>query len=178
MEIFSNIRSSFVHDTLPLLLIDFGASKTKFSIIEEGIVRDSHVVNRGAQDITKNIAQSLGVSFEEAEKLKRLIGIEKSADGKVESIAKLSIDYIFSDVNSIVLAYEKKYNKNIGKVVLVGGGALLKGLLDHAKENFKIEVVFSNPFFKTEAPAFLTPILEVSGPEFSVAVGLALRQLS
>jgi len=178
MEIFSSIRSSFNHDMIPVLLIDFGASKTKFSIVEEGIVRDSHVVNRGAQDVTKNISQSLGVSFDEAEKLKRLIGIEKSEDGKVESIARLSIDYIFSDINSIVLAYEKKYNKNIGKVVLVGGGALLKGLLDHAKENFKMEVVFSNPFFKTEAPAFLTPILEVSGPEFSVAVGLALRQLS
>ena len=36
MEIFSNIRSSFSHDLAPVLLIDFGASKTKLSIIEEG----------------------------------------------------------------------------------------------------------------------------------------------
>lgn len=178
MEIFSSIRSSFNHDLAPVLLIDFGASKTKVSIVEAGVVRVFHVVNRGSQDISRNISQSLGISFEEAEKLKRTVGLDKTIDSKAEEVARSSVDYIFSDVNSVVFAYEKKYNKSISKVVLVGGGSLLKGLLEKAKENFNIEVVYSNPFSKTEAPAFLTPILETSGPEFSVAVGLALRQLS
>jgi type IV pilus assembly protein PilM len=178
MEIFSNIRSSFIHDLAPVLLIDFGASKTKISIVESGIVRVFHVVNRGSQDISRNISQSLSIPFKEAEKLKKDVGLDKSIDPKVEEIVRMSIDYIFSDINSVVLAYEKKYNKSISKVVLVGGGSLLKGLLAKAKVNFQIEVVYSNPFSKTEAPAFLGPILEVSGPEFAVAVGLALRQLS
>lgn len=178
MEIFSNIRSSFGRDLSPVLLIDFGASKTKLSIVEAGIVRVFHVVNRGSQDISRNISQSLSIPFDEAEKLKRSVGLDARANEKVENIARLSIDYIFSDVNSVVLAYEKKYNKNISKVVLVGGGSLLKGLLEKAKENFHTEVVYGNPFAKTEAPAFLEPVLENSGPEFTVAVGLALRQLS
>jgi len=178
MEIFSNIRSSFNRDLAPVLLIDFGASKTKASIVEAGVVRVFHVVNRGSQDISRNISQSLSITFKEAEKLKREVGLDAKIDPKVENIARLSVDYIFSDVNSVVLAYEKKYNKNISKVVLVGGGSLLKGLLDKAKENFQTEVVYSNPFGKTEAPAFLGTILENSGPEFAVAVGLALRQLS
>ncbi|MFA6251146.1 MAG: type IV pilus assembly protein PilM [Candidatus Paceibacterota bacterium] len=178
MEIFSNIRSSFNRDLAPVLLLDFGASKTKASIVEAGVVRVFHVINRGSQDISRNISQSLSVTFEEAEKLKRAVGLDAKIDARVENIARLSIDYIFSDVNSVVLAYEKKYNKNISKVVLVGGGSLLKGLLDRAKENFHTEVVYGNPFAKTEAPAFLEPILETSGPEFTVAVGLALRQLS
>jgi type IV pilus assembly protein PilM len=178
MEIFSNIRSSFNHDLAPVLLIDFGASKTKVSIVEAGIVRVFHVVNRGSQDITKNISQSMSISFEEAEKLKRSVGLDARIDPKVENITRLSVDYIFQDINSVVLAYEKKYNKSISKVILVGGGSLLRGLVESAKENFKTEVVYSNPFSKTEAPAFLGPILEISGPEFAVAVGLALRQLS
>ena len=120
----------------------------------------------------------MGITFEEAEKLKREVGLDARINPKVENITRLSIDYIFSDINSIVLAYEKKYNKNISKVVLVGGGSLLRGLLEYARGNFKTEVVYSNPFSKTEAPAFLAPILEISGPEFAVAVGLALRQLS
>lgn len=178
MEIFSNIRSSFSHEVAPVMLIDFGASKTKVSIVEEGIVRAFHVVNRGSQDISRNISQSLSVTFLEAEKLKREVGLDMSADPRVEKIASLSITYIFTDINSIVFAYEKKYNKNVSKIFLTGGGSLMKGLLEAAKENFKVEVVYSNPFSKIEAPAFLGPILEVSGPEFSVAVGLALRQLS
>lgn len=178
MEIFSNIRSSFDNDLAPVMLIDFGSSKTKVSIIEAGIVRVFHVVNRGAQDITRNISQSLGVPFSEAEKLKRDIGLDFSLDPKVGKICRASIDYVFSDINSIVFAYEKKYNKSISKIFLSGGGSMLRGLFEGAKENFKIQVVYSNPFAKTEFPAFLEPVLTASGPEFAVAVGLALRKLS
>src|SRR3972149_1557347 len=37
IEIFSNIRSCFGQEISPVLLIDFGASKTKLSIVENGI---------------------------------------------------------------------------------------------------------------------------------------------
>ncbi|MEI7688585.1 MAG: type IV pilus assembly protein PilM [Candidatus Nomurabacteria bacterium] len=177
MEIFSNIRASFSHDLAPVLLMDFGASKTKLSIIEEGVVHVFHVVNRGGADITKNIVSSMGISFAEAEKLKRSIGLDANSNPEVADIIRLSVDYILSDTNSVVFAYQKKYNKNISKVILTGGGSLTKGLIERAVSNFHTEVIYSNPFSKTEAPAFLLPILEISGPEFSVAVGLALRQL-
>lgn len=178
MEIFSNIRSSLVHDLQPVLIIDFGASKTKLCIVEAGVIKDFHIINRGSADITNNISQSLSMSFIEAEKLKREVGLENSNNANLQDVIKLPIDYIFSEVKNIVFANEKKYNKSVSKVVLTGGGALLKGLLDKAKKDLKIEAVYSDPFEKTEAPAFLEPILKKSGPEFSVAVGLALRQLS
>jgi len=178
IEIFSNIRSSLNHELAPVMIIDFGASKTKVSIVEAGIVRVFHVVNRGSQDITRNISQSLSITFEEAEKLKRAVGLDPKIDERVEKIARLSVNYILTDINGIVFAYEKKYNKNISKIFIVGGGSLLSGLLDVTKKNFQAEVVYSDPFSKIEAPAFLEPVLRASGPEFAVAIGLALRQLS
>ncbi len=178
MEIFSNIRSVLGHDTMPVLLMDFGASKTKLSIIDGGVVRVFHIVNRGSQDLTKNVAQSLGITFEEAEKLKRIVGLDSDNNADVARIIQTSVDYIFSDTNSIVLAYEKKYNKIISKVVLIGGGSLLRGLVDQAVKSLHAEVSLGDPFLKTEAPAFLVPILKNSGPEFAVAIGCALRQLS
>jgi len=178
MEIFSNIRSTFNNELAPFLIVDFGASKTKVSIVESGVVKVFHVVNRGSHDISRNISQALGITFEEAEKLKRMVGLDASVNPEAEKIIRLAANYIFTDINSIVFAYQKKYNKNISKVFLSGGGSLLKGLLEAARENFRVEVFYSNPFSKTEAPAFLEPVLENSGPEFAVAVGLALRQLS
>ncbi len=175
MEIFANIRSSINHDISPILIMDFGASKTKLSIIEAGIVRVFHVVNRGSNDISKNISQSLDIPFIEAEKLKRNSGLLDSNNKEVKDIVRLSVDYIFSDTKSVVFAYEKKYNKSVSKVILTGGGSLLKGLLEQTKETLHTEVIRTNPFSKIEAPAFLQPILEESGPEFSVAIGLALR---
>ncbi|MDD3662811.1 MAG: type IV pilus assembly protein PilM [Candidatus Pacebacteria bacterium] len=177
MEIFGNIRSSFSHDIAPVLLMDFGASKTKLSIVEAGVVRVFHVVNRGSNDISKNISQAMSLPFPEAEKLKRMVGLDRASNQQVADIVQLSVDYIFSDTNSVVFAYEKKYNKTISKVILTGGGSLLNGLLEKAKTNFNAEVIYADPFSKTEAPAFLQPILKTSGPEFSVALGLALRQL-
>lgn len=178
MEVFSAIRSTFSREFAPVILLDMGASKTKLSIVEYGIVRVFHIINRGSQDITLNISQSLSIPFAEAELRKRNTGLDSNLDKQIADIVKLSIDYILAEANTVVLAYEKKYNKAISKVILCGGGARTLGLLKYATVNFNREVAYGNPFSKTEAPAFLTPVLETSGPEFAIALGLALRQIS
>ena len=178
MEVFSNIRSTFNREFAPVILIDFGASKTKLSIVEYGIVRVFHIINRGSQDISLMISQALSITFAEAELRKRNVGLDQNQDKQVADIIKLSVDYILNEANTVVLNYEKKYNKAISKVILCGGGARTLGFLKYATDNFNREVIYGNPFSKTEAPAFLTPVLETSGPEFAVAVGLALRQIS
>ncbi len=177
IEVFSLIRSTISHELTSILLIDFGASKTKLSIVEYGIVKTFHIVNRGSQDITNNIAQSLNIPFEQAEKLKRETGLDRTINRQVAEIVESSLNYILSEINTIVLNYEKRYNKNISKVILSGGGALTKGLSERAMNNFRAEVIFGNPFEKAEAPAFLESVLKTSGPEFSVAIGIALRSL-
>ena len=73
MEVFSNIRSTFNNEISPFLIVDFGASKTKVSIVESGVVKVFHVVNRGSHDISRNISQALGVTLEDAEKQKRIV---------------------------------------------------------------------------------------------------------
>lgn len=177
IEIFSTIRSVLDETLRPVLVIDMGAATTKLYIVERGVIRNSHTVNRGSQDITVTLAQSLGITPEEAELRKREVGL-LGADPNVTEIITLSLDYIFAEVNSTMLSFEKKYNKTISKTMLVGGGAILKGLLDHAKNNLKTEVELGMPFNKVTAPAFLDNILRETGPEFAVAIGLALRKLA
>ncbi len=178
IEVFSAIRSTFGHELVTLLLIDMGASKTKLSIIERGIVKQFHTVNRGAQDITISLSTSLGIPFSKAEELKTGFGmIAGKTDENAIEIMRSGFDYILSEINSVVLNYEKKYNKTVSKVILTGGGSLLKGFVDIATENFRSEVSLGNPFSKVETPIFLESVLKNIGPEFSVAVGLALRKL-
>lgn len=178
MEIFSNVRSILGHELAPTMIVDFGASRTKVSIIESGILRVFHVINRGSHDITRNISQSLNMTFEESEKLKRSVGLDATIDPRIEKIVKMSVDYIFTSINSIVFDYQKKYNRTVSKVFLTGGGSMLKGLLEASRENFRADVLHADPFSKTETPAFIQPVLQTSGPEFSVAIGLALHKLS
>jgi type IV pilus assembly protein PilM len=178
LEIFSAIRSVIGNDLAPILFIDFGAGKTKLSIVEYGVVRTFHVVGRGGVDITRAISQSLGIPFGDAEELKRTYGLTKDPNAKnIDEIIILSLNYIFSETSSVIFNYEKKSNKTISKIFLSGGGALLKGVLDVASERFTAEVTIAHPFSKVEAPAFLTPVLNSIGPEFSVALGIALRKI-
>ncbi len=177
IEIFSTMRSVLDEALKPVLIIDMGAASTKLYIIERGVIRNSHTVNRGAQDITTTISQSLGVSLEKAEIMKREAGL-LGPDQNLTDVISLSLDYIFSEINTTMLSFEKKYNKTIAKTMLVGGGAALKGILDLSKDNLKTEVELGLPFNKVAAPAFLDNILRETGPEFAVAIGLALRKLS
>ena len=178
IEIFSTIRSVVGHDMSAIMIIDIGAGTTKVAIVEHGIVAGSHVVRRGSQDITIALSKSLGISISEAEEVKRNpVTLDIATRKNFIDVASLPIEHIFSQANSVLLDYQKKHNKIITKVILSGGGALLEGLLDLAKENFRTEVFIGDPFSRLETPAFMENTLKKTGPEFAVAIGLALEAL-
>jgi type IV pilus assembly protein PilM len=178
IEIFSSIRANFEHELSPVLLIDFGASRTKLSIVEFGLVKSYHTIDRGGADITNSISKSLSISFADAEKMKKEFGFFGNPTEKsLADIIKVHMDYIFSEANSVLLGYEKRYNRTISKVIFTGGGSLLKGLQEVAVNNFRAEIEIGHPFSKVEAPSFLEKVLLSMGPEFAVALGLALRKL-
>lgn len=178
IEIFSTMRSILDQEVTPVLIVDMGATSTKIYIVERGILRSSHMINRGSQNITDELSKSLGISVADAEYLKREKGLTGEINGvQVKDVINITLSYIFSEANHVVLAYQKKYSKNVSKVVLVGGGSALKGVVDVAKTSFQTEVVAGDPFSKVLAPAFLEKVLHETGPEFAVAVGVALRRL-
>lgn len=178
IEIFSSVRSNFEHELSLVLLIDFGALTTKLTLVEFGMVKAHHSINRGGADITQAISASLGIPFSKAEEMKRDTGLfENTLEQSIPDIIKVHIDYIFSETNNVLFGYEKKYNKTISKVIFTGGGSLMKGLKEIALNNFRAEIEIGRPFSKVGAPEFLRKVLETTGPEFSVALGLALRKL-
>lgn len=178
IEIFSSIRANFEHELSPVLLIDFGASRTKLSLVEFGMVKNYHTIDRGAADITSSISKSLGISFVEAEKMKKEFGLfGNPAEKTLADIIRVHTDYIFGETNNMLLNYEKKYGRTVSKIIMTGGGALLKGLREVAADNFRAEIEIGQPFSKIGAPQFLEKVLATMGPEFAVALGLALRKL-
>ncbi len=178
IEIFSTMRAVLDDEVQPVLIVDMGASTTKLYMVERGILRSSHMINRGSHKITDELSKSLGISMTDAEYLKREKGLPGEINGiEIKNVMILTLNYIFSEANQFVLAYQKKYNKNVSRVILVGGGSALKGIVDVAKGIFQTEVVAGDPFGKVIAPAFLEKVLKDTGPEFTVSLGLALRRL-
>lgn len=178
IEIFSSVRAVIDQGVAPVMIIDMGARATKLYIVERGLLRSVHLINKGAQDITLAIAQALSVPVAEAENLKRVNGLKGGPEYKeLTEIITVNLDYIFYEANATILAYQKKYSKNVSKIILTGGGVLLKGLSELAKISFQTDVVYADPFGKLETPAFLAEQFAAAGPEFAVAIGVALRRL-
>lgn len=177
IEVFSSIRAIMDPSLSPQMVVDFGARSTKVYVVERGILRASHIINRGAQDITLAISKSMNLSFVEAEKTKRENGLVPDKDDSLANVSSLTIDYIFSEAGRFVFNYEKSSGKKISKMFLTGGGALLKGLKEKAESSFNTPVFMADPFSKVEYPAFLENVLKEAGPVFAVAVGLAIREL-
>jgi type IV pilus assembly protein PilM len=178
IETFSSIRSVFSGEPSPTAIIDIGAGSTKMAILDYGIVRVSHTIHKGSQDITVALSRQLGVDFAKAEEIKRTVGLtERLAGEGASAVINGLVEYIFSEANKIIADYQVKQKKSVDRVVLSGGGALLQGLLEVAKKSFEVPVTIGKPFAKVATPPFLEKMLNEAGPGFAVAIGLALRHL-
>ena len=183
IEIFSAIRSSLGRGIAPILFVDLGAATTKIYVVERGIVRLTHLLTLGGQQMTEVLGRSLGWDFEKAERVKRERGLKDTSAYSVDENERIktallsTLTRVFSEVNRVLLSYGQRYNKNVSHVVFSGGGASLSGLAEEAKASLHAEVEVANPFARTEAPAFLGQVLREIGPGFAVSVGLGLRKL-
>jgi type IV pilus assembly protein PilM len=175
IEIFSTIRAVVDEPIRPVMVLDIGASSTKTYVVEHGVVALSHSISTGSQDITRAISVASGVSIAQAEALKKEKGLG-DGDSPLSS-PELVFSRIFSEARRVLMQYETSHKKSVVSVVLTGGGGVTKELAAYAKTTFSIDIRVADPFAKTEAPAFIRPVLEEIGPEFAVAVGLALRKL-
>jgi type IV pilus assembly protein PilM len=176
VETFSTIRSVIRHERNTTAIIDIGSSITKFYIVESGIVRESNIINIGSSKMLSEFRgkeNKTSLSGEVNGSAARLLR-ETMIEGK-----NIPIDLIriISQVKKAIIQYQKKNNKDIPEVVVTGGGSLLKNLIPYVKKELAAEIIEADPFSKVSNPVFLDGPLKEAGPEFSVAVGGALRGL-
>lgn len=181
IEIFSTIRSVVNEPVKPVLVLDIGASATKVYVVEHGVVAFSHNIPQGGQDVTRTIAAAANVSIEQAESLKKEHGFSpagaEATPGYERSTIEIVFSRIFEEARRVLAQYEAANQKAVSALVLTGGGGVTKELAAYAQDFFSIPVQLADPFAKVQAPAFMRATLAEIGPEFAVALGVALRKL-
>jgi type IV pilus assembly protein PilM len=178
IEVFSAVRAALEHGLAPVAVVDMGAATTKFYVVERGLIQESHIINHGSQDLTLAASRALNITVAQAEERKRKIGMNPGLDAGLAQSLELSLGPLLSDISRTAVSWEQRNNQSLSGMVVTGGGAGLKGFKNLAQQKIQSEIRLADPFGKTQAPAFLEPILKETGPEFSVAVGLALRRLA
>ncbi|OGF79787.1 hypothetical protein A2926_00480 [Candidatus Giovannonibacteria bacterium RIFCSPLOWO2_01_FULL_44_40] len=177
IEVFSFARAALRRDLGTSLLVDIGASSIKLIIVDGGAVRASHSFDRGSQELTLALSQSLGVDWDRAEILKRESGIVRRPETEgTASVLEPLVELWVSEGERFLLDWRRRGGGSISKVLIGGGGALLNGIVDLFVKKFGVEAFTVNPFSKVVYPAFLEPKLKEIGATFTNAIGLALRE--
>lgn len=173
-EVFGLIRSSVPKDfPQPICLIDIGWQSTTVSIVAEKRLAVSHSFDISGTGLTQKLSSELGVSFEEAERLKKEYGL----DPHQENISKVlirEINSLASDIEKVCQDFYQAEGKRVEKVIIAGGTAHLFGLKEYLTGRLGREVQLADPFSTISYPKVLESRLKELGPSFAVALGGAL----
>ena len=179
LELFSTIRTSIgkgASDTIAI--IDFGGGSSKLYIVHKGMIEKTHSTVMSGSSITLELSKGLGITFEQAEERKRNDGLlAPTPDANVKKIYASVLDRGFKEIHMVMKQYESESGSHIEKVVLSGGGALLRGLSVYVQDILTCPTTIVDPFSNVAYPAFLKDTLTECGPSFTVALGIALRGL-
>ncbi|PID83466.1 hypothetical protein CSB11_01605 [Candidatus Campbellbacteria bacterium] len=180
IETFATIRSVVKHERNTTAIVDIGSSITKFYIVEKGVVKKSHVINIG---YTKSLKESEATPENPEEKVSVGSGVSGNAAKLLrETIVDgnsipLDITRIISNVKKAILEYQRDTKSDVPEVVFTGGGSLFDHIISYVEKELSVKVLKADPFSKVQSPAFLDDALRDAGPEFAVAIGIALRGL-
>lgn len=182
-EVFGLMRALIdKEETRTVGLIDIGARSTTCSIIDNKILKVSHSFDVSGNTLTERIAKGLSLDYEAAENFKKKYGILPDAQlglegSSIKEVLSPLIDMIIIETDKIFKKFYWETGKEVGKIILAGGAALLAGLEEYLKDYFKKEVEVANPFRNIFYPPILEPTLKEMGPSYAIAVGMALRGL-
>lgn len=167
-------------DEKTTVVMDIGDRRTSFSISVGNIPSFTCSVPISAQSLTDAISKGLGVSFEEAEKMKFNSGIGsivqndpifKAVKPILENLAgelEKSMDFYLAGLG---------YSNAINRIIICGGGANTKGLIPFLSQRLGKLVELGDPWVNIKSEGKLPSIERERSVQFSTAIGLALKGL-
>ena len=168
-----------IKEDVPIVHLDIGGRISFATLIHERIVKASNVIQKGSYDNTSQISKILGLGIDVAEEAKRIFGyLGDSSSPHLGEIMTLASYPLFDEVKHLLLQHERKYNINIEKVVLSGGGSLQKGFKKLLSEFLEREVILVDSFSDFILPDNLKEVLKDEDGKYTIASGLAMKNLS
>jgi type IV pilus assembly protein PilM len=168
-------------DDLIVALLNVGASTMNINILKGVRSVFTRDVSVGGNQYTALLQKELGLTYEQAEAVKRG-GSPPShveavdTEGVLESVSDL-LALEISKTFDFFRATAEDSNAAVQKIFISGGGSKLKGLPEFLSSRFEIPVERLDPFrrIKVDARRFDPDYMREVVPEMAVAVGLALR---
>ena len=142
---FALLRAASRLDAQVEAIVDIGAEVTSVVVHADGEPLIVRTVPRGGVEVTESIATRLGISLPEAEALKCRYGLH--GDGRPDSDAAAA-DAIRPLVNELRSSFtylaSGERQKQVTRVSLCGGSALMPGLAEHIQQQLGVQVMYAD----------------------------------
>ncbi len=178
--------SSGAHDEPVTLIVDYGRARTGFAVLKRGIPIFTSTVAVGGDAIDRALIDGAHLSSEDAARFKAEEGLDASPERSTVR------DAILPPATALVNEITKHYHywdtrrsdrgdrvTPVGKVVLVGGNANLRGLADFIAGKVQAPVELGEPWqHVARFDDYIPPIDRRLSLQYATAIGLALRALN
>ncbi|WP_430783191.1 type IV pilus assembly protein PilM [Actinoplanes sp. G11-F43] len=142
---FAMLRSASRLDAQVEAIVDIGANITSVVVHADGEPLFVRTLPRGGAEITESIATRLGLSTIEAEQVKCRFGLH--GDGNPDTVAAMvdAVRPLASELrSSFTYLASGERQKQVSRISLCGGSALMPGLAAHIQEQLGVSVMYAD----------------------------------
>lgn len=166
-----------------ILSVDFGMARTGFAVLKRGIPIFTSTVEVGGDAVTRAVMEKLSLSPEEAQVFKNAQGL-LAAGAKSPGLEALAgaVSALSDEVAKYYHYWDTRRNDKgehmtpIGRVLIVGGSANLKGLADYIAGRIQAPTELPNVWENVcSFDEYIPPIDRRDSLRYATAIGLALR---
>ncbi len=164
-------------DKRATVVINIGADSTDLVVCTASNVWQRCIV-MGGNAFTQAIAEAFKLNFEKAEKLKRTAPVSKYARQIFQAMRPVFTDLAGEVQRSVGFYTSSNPDVKIARVVAMGGGTKLRGLLKYLSQTLQIPVEKPDAYKRLAiAPGLSSAKFHENVADFSVVYGLGLQGL-
>jgi type IV pilus assembly protein PilM len=142
---FAVLRAASRLDAQVEALVDIGAEVTSVVVHADGEPLIVRTVPRGGAEITATMATRLGITAEEAEVLKCRFGLHGDGSPTTADAASDAVRPLVNELrSSFTYLASGERQKQVTRIALCGGGALMPGLAEHVQQTLNVPVMYAD----------------------------------
>ncbi len=184
LNAFAMLRAQSVSDweNQTVAFMDIGARTTNVIVAAQGVPRFVRTLPAGGQDATEAVSSAMKVSAQDAERMKKEIGVGFAVPEQLkigaDALMTTTKAFVESVRNTFVFYSQNNPSGPIQHVVLTGGGAHMPGLGQYLASAMRLPVSFGDGLARVKVNKRLrTTILEGRESLVAICVGLSMGKV-
>lgn len=153
-------------------LVDIGFSHSSISLLVNGEITLTRVVNIGADKFTSGLAEAMNITYSVAEGLKQIM------PEKVNSQLKALVSPLCHELSNSIHFFEQQHDRKVSEVFVFGGSGRSNFILEILQTELNLPCKSWDPTssLKVDLPPPQLATLRQEAPQLAVAIGAALSR--